>query len=235
MPDSPDGPSALAAEAAFLAGHAVDPARHGMVIDETAGRPVLYCFDVAQPIVTGRPASQLGQGGRVYAVTFTGAGKVVVTNNLWRAGEVPAELRDRFPANGLLQAYPHGDRYDVTYASGSHNLRRVTESSAEAAFAAASRMSAAGDQVDVTHVRASTERHLVASFAGGRALRPGAARLRAHLGAQPDFPVPVGAALSSRQLQAIAAGDPGLLSRIGRVAAARTAQAGTGPARPRVR
>jgi hypothetical protein len=64
VPDSPDGHSELAGEVAFLAAHAVDPARHGLVIDETRGRPEMYVFDAAQPIVTGRPASQLGHRGR---------------------------------------------------------------------------------------------------------------------------------------------------------------------------
>jgi hypothetical protein len=202
----------------------VDPALHGLLIDQTFDRHEMYCFDTAEPIVSGRPADRLGHGGRVFTVVINGDGRAVVTNNLWYVGEVPAEFRDRVFANGYLYAYPRGFRYEVTYADGSHNLARVTESSAEAAFATASRMSAGGDQVDVAHAPADGERHLIASFAGGRALPAGAARL----GSQADFPVPVAAALSSLRAKAIAAGRPGVLRRARPDAAVRNAQIGVG-------
>jgi hypothetical protein len=231
MPDQPGGHSHLAVEAASLAAHAADPARYGLVIERriTDERPEMYCFDTAEPIVTGQPPGQLGHGGQVFAVAFN-SGTRVVTNNLWHLGEVPAWFDYKVSPNASLYAYPRGFRYEVTYADGSHNLAMVTESSAEAAFATASRMSAGGDQVDVAHAPAGGERCLIASFAGGLALPAGAARMPGPA----DFPAPVAAALSPLRAATGTAGRPGMLRR-GRPQTVRSAQASAGVAWLRLR
>jgi hypothetical protein len=145
----------------------------GLVVSELGGRRDLYCFDPGQPIITDRPPDWLGFGGQPFSIG-TADGQVMVTNNLSHLGQIPPEFHGSFPSNAVVTVLPAGDTYEVAYSGEGHNLRRVTASSPQGSLATAARMSSAGDPVDVVHVRGDGTRSVIARFAGGRPLAPGA-------------------------------------------------------------
>lgn len=151
--------------------YAAQAGRPGIVVSQTDDCRDLYCFDPAQPIITGRPADWLGFGGRPFSVA-TADGQVVVTNNLAHLGQIPPEFHPSFPPDAVVTMLPPGDTYEVAYSGDAHNLRKVMTGPG-ASLMTAARMSSGSDPVDVVQVGRDDARTVIAQFADGKPLPPG--------------------------------------------------------------
>ena len=59
------------------------------------------CYCLGTPVLSTKPSSRLGHGGRRFTIrTFDG--ELIETNNLWCNGTVPPEFKDQLPDNATF-------------------------------------------------------------------------------------------------------------------------------------
>lgn len=60
-----------------------------------------YCYDPRNLLVSG-DSRYKGFGGSFFKICFLDTADVVVTNDLWHQGDIPARFRDRLPDNAVF-------------------------------------------------------------------------------------------------------------------------------------
>lgn len=59
------------------------------------------CYCLGTPVLSTKPSSMLGYGGRHFTIRISN-GEVIETNNLWYNGTVPPEFKDQLPDNATF-------------------------------------------------------------------------------------------------------------------------------------